>query len=142
MLERREAGRKKVVLGEPYDISDTEIELYTTEEDRDIHDGVQSAVSLSDGQPQTSDSSLLGLEDTSATVMDQTTSTADSMRSEEDIDSSEDLPDVVDETIELEALHSESLSDVDATSQDSTPKSHPAGGEAESDPHSSIQSRE
>ncbi|KAJ7935565.1 mitochondrial protein Pet127-domain-containing protein [Mycena leptocephala] len=108
--------------------SQIEIEKYTTEEDRDIHDDVQSAVSLSDGQPQTSDSSVLGLDDTSATVMDQTTSTADSIRSEEDIDSSEDLPDVVDETIELEALHSESLSD--------------AGGEAEPDPHSSIQSRE
>lgn len=36
MLQEAEAGKKKIVLGEPYDISDVEIESYRTEEDRDI----------------------------------------------------------------------------------------------------------
>ncbi|KAJ7212191.1 mitochondrial protein Pet127-domain-containing protein [Mycena pura] len=38
MMERAEAGKKKIVLGEPYDISDMEIEVYKEEEDRDVHD--------------------------------------------------------------------------------------------------------
>jgi hypothetical protein len=41
MLEKKEAGRKKIVLGEPYDISDREIETYKTEEDRDIEESAE-----------------------------------------------------------------------------------------------------
>jgi hypothetical protein len=34
MMEQMEAGRKKVVLGEPFDISDVEVEAYEAEEER------------------------------------------------------------------------------------------------------------
>lgn len=64
MLEKKEAGRKKIVLGEPYDISDREIETYKTEEDRDIEEDVSSVVEL----PESSVS--VGLADAPASVMD------------------------------------------------------------------------
>ncbi|KAJ7459785.1 RNA processing-related protein, mitochondrial RNA degradation [Mycena latifolia] len=54
MLERAEAGKKKVVLGEPYDISDGEIESYRTEEDRDIEsDAAVASLPSQDEQSQT-----------------------------------------------------------------------------------------
>jgi hypothetical protein len=64
MLEKKEAGRKKIVLGEPYDISDREIETYKTEEDRDIEEDVPAVVEL----PESSVS--VGLADAPASVMD------------------------------------------------------------------------
>ncbi|KAJ7147506.1 RNA processing-related protein, mitochondrial RNA degradation [Mycena crocata] len=36
MMERAEAGKKKVVLGEPFNISDEEVDAYEMEEDRDM----------------------------------------------------------------------------------------------------------
>ncbi|KAJ7780564.1 mitochondrial protein Pet127-domain-containing protein [Mycena maculata] len=41
MMERAEAGKRKVVLGEPYDPSDVEVEVYETEDDRDVQGDVE-----------------------------------------------------------------------------------------------------
>ncbi|KAJ6584886.1 mitochondrial protein Pet127-domain-containing protein [Mycena capillaripes] len=132
MLERQQAGKKKVVLGEPYDISDVEIETYETEEDRDIHGVVQSEVDLlSENQSQPLDSSILGLDDT--------VSNADPLdpSAEEDVHTSDDLVDAVKEMSagdELEAFRVESPPTsadglTQTSSTDFTPESPP-----ESDP--------
>ncbi|KAF7346212.1 hypothetical protein MSAN_01848100 [Mycena sanguinolenta] len=80
MLEKREAGRKKIVLGEPFDISDIEMETYSSEEDRDVQEDASSAVGLvNDELLQSSDSdSGSGLAGTSYLVISGTTSTDDS----------------------------------------------------------------
>ncbi|KAJ6508893.1 Pet127-domain-containing protein [Mycena sanguinolenta] len=61
MLEKREAGRKKIVLGEPFDISDIEMETYRSEEDRDVQEDVSSAVDLSNDELLQSSDSDSGL---------------------------------------------------------------------------------
>ncbi|KAF7365292.1 hypothetical protein MVEN_00401000 [Mycena venus] len=138
MLEKKEAGRKKVVLGEPYEISDNEIEIYNTQEDWDIHENVQAAVALSDNQPPpSSDSTGFGLLGSSASVANDVTDPADSIPSEEEI--LDPFDDAADETVELEALLPESspVTDADDFSRSIhslPPESLPVDGESELDP--------
>ncbi|KAJ7288412.1 mitochondrial protein Pet127-domain-containing protein [Mycena rebaudengoi] len=53
MMEQMEAGRKKVVLGEPFDISDVEVEAYKAEEERVPQDleAASALESLESGSP-------------------------------------------------------------------------------------------
>ncbi|KAJ6619466.1 mitochondrial protein Pet127-domain-containing protein [Mycena sp. CBHHK59/15] len=55
-LQLADAGRKKVVLGEPFDISDAEIEVYKAEEERESQNELQSEVapSVREDQPSAS----------------------------------------------------------------------------------------
>ncbi|KAJ7134543.1 mitochondrial protein Pet127-domain-containing protein [Mycena epipterygia] len=117
MLERAEAGKKKIVLGEPYDISDVEIETYEEEEDRDL----QGDAGLSDANEssQILDSLVEGLDET---VTLASTDGAEehqiySSATEEYVDALDepsDAPaDLLDDStvqIEPEALHPESPS--------------------------------
>ncbi|KAJ6512204.1 mitochondrial protein Pet127-domain-containing protein [Mycena vitilis] len=87
MMERQEAGRKKIVLGEPFDISDVEIEGYKTEEDWDNH---EDEMALSDVESQDLDSSPAGLNDASDAITDGTIITSDSPTEDDVVASAED----------------------------------------------------
>ncbi|KAJ7254384.1 mitochondrial protein Pet127-domain-containing protein [Mycena haematopus] len=139
MLEKREAGRKKIVLGEPYDISDIEMETYRSEEDRDIEaDGSSAAGVSNDELLQSSDSTGFGLPGLSDDpVISDTTSTADSM---------EDLFDgqveVADPTIELSDAEDFSsiesapeILPVEEAQDDLAPDDLSVDGDQGSDPH-------
>ncbi|KAK7048290.1 mitochondrial protein Pet127-domain-containing protein [Favolaschia claudopus] len=94
MLEKQEAGRKKVVLGEPYDISDNEIETYTTEEDRYSYeeDAAPSVVGMPEDQLELS---------TPLDMVDAEPSPGVDLKSVFDADS---LDNAVDSTDEMAAL--------------------------------------
>ncbi|KAJ7505395.1 mitochondrial protein Pet127-domain-containing protein [Mycena galericulata] len=59
-MERAEAGKRKVVLGEPFDISETEIEAYEIEEDRDIDELVNDQSQPEGAMRDTDNSSASG----------------------------------------------------------------------------------
>ncbi|KAJ7784643.1 mitochondrial protein Pet127-domain-containing protein [Mycena metata] len=84
--ERLEQGRKKIVLGEPFHISDLEIENYQAEDDmRALNGEAQSeveAAAVSEDQIQTSASSTLELDDDALTSMADESSS--SLSAEED----------------------------------------------------------
>ncbi|KAJ7044042.1 mitochondrial protein Pet127-domain-containing protein [Mycena alexandri] len=106
--ERLEQGRKKIVLGEPFDISDLEIEKFEAEDDLGaVNDEVQSeveAAAVSEDQIQTSAPSTLELDDDALTSMaDEPNSSLDTMSSSPPPSAKEDQL-IVAEIIENEAL--------------------------------------
>ncbi|KAF8208860.1 mitochondrial protein Pet127-domain-containing protein [Mycena galopus ATCC 62051] len=136
LLEKRDAGRKKIVLGEPFEISDREMETYVSEEDRDdVQEDVSSALGLSDELEPSLDSTGYGLADTamignmveSVPSMEVLISAAVDEKTGEPFSAADSVPSA--EDIELD-VHPPPADDL---SQSSTVLS--ADGEQESDPN-------